>query len=92
MLAVMKGVVIGFKRGPGGVYPQVALVRVIDAAKRSDVEKLVGSRVVARDKYGNVYEGRIVRAHGNNNVVRVRFRPNIPGQMIGELVEIVRQG
>ena len=85
----MRGVIIGFRRGPGGVYPQVALVRVLDANSRKETEKLVGSKVLARDKHGNVYEGVIVRTHGNNNVVRVRFKPNVPGQMIGEMVEIL---
>lgn len=86
----MKGVIIGFRRGPGGVYPEVALVRVLGASGRSDVEKLVGFKVLAKDNHGNVYEGRVVRTHGNGNVVRVRFKPNVPGQMIGRVVDILK--
>lgn len=81
----MKAVVVGYRRGPGRIYQNFALVRVIDWDGSTDI---TGWRATAVDAHGNKYEGVVVRRHGNGNVVRVRFTPNLPGQMIGRLVEI----
>ncbi|RLG80496.1 MAG: 50S ribosomal protein L35ae, partial [Thermoprotei archaeon] len=53
---------------------------------------LVGGKVIARDSYGNMYVGRVIRAHarGRNNVVIAVFKRSPPGQMIGSEVLIYR--
>ena len=50
-----------------------------------NVSNLIGSKVIVRDKYGNEYRGKIIRAHarGRNNVVIAVFNTNLPGQAIG---------
>ena len=83
----MKGLIVGCRRGPKSQNPRQALVRVV-GIKGRDVMALVGRRVSFKDRYGNEYKGVIIRHHGLNGVVRVRFEPNLPGQAIGGVVEI----
>ena len=81
------GVIVGYRRGPGTQNPNQALGR-IEGVKGWDVLKFMNAKVVYRDKYGNEYVGRVIRHHGLNGVVRVRFNPNVPGQSLGKKVEI----
>ncbi|MFP3283470.1 MAG: hypothetical protein RXP97_05290 [Nitrososphaeria archaeon] len=76
----MKAVIIGYRRGPGKIYQGISLVRALGWDGSSD---LTGWTVVARDRHGNVYEGRVLGRYGRGNVLRVRFSRNIPGQMLG---------
>ncbi|MGC8555400.1 MAG: 50S ribosomal protein L35ae [Conexivisphaera sp.] len=82
----MRAVIVGYRRGPGKVYQGVSLVRVLDWDGSTD---LTGWSVRAEDPHGNAYEGRVVGRHGGNNVFRVRFTPNLPGQMIGRTAEVI---
>ena len=85
---VVRGVIVGYRRSRARQYNNQVLVKVFVPPK--DVHSLIGSRVVARDPHGNVYRGRIVKVHSRSgSVVRVFFRPNIPGQMIGSVVEVL---
>ena len=83
----MKGVIVGFRRGLGRAYQNTVLVR-LTAPDDVDIDKLIGTKVIARDSHGNIYVGKVTRKHGDNRVVRVRFQPNIPGQLLGSAVEI----
>jgi len=84
------GTIVGYRRGPGTQNPNQALVK-IEGVKGWDVLKFMNAKVVYRDRYGNEYVGRVIRHHGLNGVVRVKFNPNVPGQAIGGRVEIFPQ-
>ncbi len=83
------GIVVGYRRGMNTQYTNQVLVRVIDTVMKR-VDSLVGAKVLVKDQWGNSYVGKIVKvhAHGRNNVVIVRFNRNVPGQVIGEPVQI----
>jgi len=79
---------VGYRRGSAKQYNNQVLIKVFVDPKI--VGTLVGSKVVASDRYGNVYRGKIVKIHSfSKSIAIARFRPNIPGQMIGEIVTIV---
>ncbi len=79
---------MGYRRGAGRQYNNQVLVKIFVEPKR--VGTLVGAKVIASDRYGNVYRGKIVKIHSfSKSVAVVVFRPNIPGQMIGHLVTII---
>lgn len=82
-----KGVIKGYRRGPNAQYPNQVLVEVL-GVDREKARQLIGSKVEYIDRYGNKYEGVIIRHHGTKNTVRVKFNPNIPGQAIGDEVTI----
>ncbi|MFP3235213.1 MAG: 50S ribosomal protein L35ae [Nitrososphaeria archaeon] len=81
----MRAIVVGYRRGLGKINQGVSLVRVLDWDWSTNI---IGWVVVARDRHGNVYEGRVVARHGRGNVFRVRFEPHLPGQMLGGLAEV----
>ncbi len=82
---------MGYRRGAGRQYNSQVLVKVFVEPKR--VGTLVGAKVIASDRYGNVYRGKIVKIHSfSKSVAIVVFRPNIPGQMIGHIVTIIPRG
>ncbi len=86
MTREITGVIIGYRRGPRSQYNNCVLVR-LDLPGGEVVDKYIGRKVIVRDKYGNEYIGRIIRRHSRNHpIVRVRFKPNIPGQLIGSKV------
>ncbi len=85
----MKGVIVNFVRGGGRQYNNKVIVKVLDV-KDSEIGKLIGGKAIFVDSYGNKYKGRIIRRHGSRNpLVIVRFKPNIPGQALGSLVELL---
>jgi len=84
----IRGVIAGYRLGAGRQYNNQVLIKVFTDPK--SVHRLVGARVIVGDRFGNVYRGKVVRVHSSKNcVVVARFRPNIPGQLIGSLVDIV---
>ena len=87
----VKGVIMGYRRGTNTQYTSQVLVKLlIDDPRKAGL--FVAGRALYRDKHGNVYRGRVVRLHGRRNgVVVVRFTPNLPGQSIGDLVEVFKE-
>ena len=84
----MKAVIEGYMRGGGKQYTSRVILRVLDNIER--VESLIGKIAVYQDSKNNVYRGRILRRHGKRNPTLIAvFKPNLPGQAIGSLVEIV---
>lgn len=83
------GVVMGYRRGANTQYTNQVLVRVTDTVMKR-VDSLVGAKALVKDQWGNTYVGKVVGIHarGRNNVVIVRFKRNVPGQVIGEPVRI----
>jgi len=83
----VRGVILGYARSKARTYTSVVLVKLLDS--RVNGHSLVGRRVTLVDSHGNKYTGRIVGVHGSRgDVVKVRFKPNIPGQAINSLVSI----
>jgi len=85
---VLKGYIMGYRRGWNEQYPDEVLVKIEGVNSKSEACKLIGCKVIAKDPHGNTYRGKIVKAHGKRGVVRVVFKPNIPGQLIGSIAEI----
>jgi ribosomal protein L35AE/L33A len=83
------GVIRSYRRSGARQYNEQVLVQVFTDPKL--VGSLVGAKAIARDRHGNVYRGNVVKVHSFRNcVVVVRFRPNIPGQLLSSRVEILK--
>ena len=85
---VGEGIVLGYRKGMLRQYTNQVYVKVTYSTKA--VGNLVGCKVIVRDKYGNVYRGKIVKVHSwRNNVVICVFKPNLPGQALGLTAQII---
>lgn len=82
----VSGTIVGYARGPNTQYPQIVLVK-LDIPDNEKIDNYIGRKIIVFDKYGNRYVGKILRKHSRkHHVVRARFKPNIPGQLIGATV------
>lgn len=84
----IKGVILGYKKSRAVQYNNKVLVKLF--VEPTIVATTIGRKVVIKDRYNNIYRGRIVRVHSQrNSVVVVKFKPNIPGQLIGQTVDVI---
>jgi len=84
------GIILGYRRSKANQYTNQVLIKVLESP--SGIAGFIGASVVARDVHGNVYRGKVIRVHSRKkSVVVVRFRRNIPGQLIRSFVEIKKR-
>jgi len=84
----MRGVVVSHRRGRNSIHGYQAIVEVDGVASRDEASALVGRKVVWVTPGGRRFVGKVLAPHGNKGRVRVRFPEGVPGQMIGDVVEI----
>lgn|GEM_PF-1016856 len=82
-----RGLILGYLRSRARSYHNLVLVKVLEGVRGDDI---VGCKVLLTDVHGNRYVGRVVGVHGSKReVVKVRFKPNIPGQAVNAMVAIL---
>jgi len=84
---VISGRVMNFRLGLKRRYPRELLVKLGES--KADVAKLVGRKVVLKDSHGNKYVGTVLKPHGNKGVAVVRFRKDLPGDVVGREVTVL---
>jgi len=81
------GRVLNFRLGLKKRYPKELLVKLGES--KADVAKLIGRKVVLEDSHGNKYIGKVLKPHGNRGVAVVRFRKDLPGDVLGREVKVL---
>ncbi|AFL94314.1 50S ribosomal protein L35Ae [Thermococcus cleftensis] len=56
---------------------------------RNAASRLIGRKVVWRTPTGRKMYGKILKPHGNRGEVKAYFKPGLPGQALGDYVEIL---
>jgi len=92
-----KGRVLGHKRGKRNTHPNTSLIQIEGVANKEDAQFYLGKRVAyvyraKREIAGSkvrVIWGRVTRPHGNNGVVKSKFRSNLPPHAFGASVRIM---
>jgi len=88
MSTAILGVIVNYRRSKARQYNNQVLIKILTPTQ--NLGALVGAKAIVKDKYGNLYKGKIIKIHSwRNQVVRAIFNPNIPGQVLGERVMIV---
>ena len=85
----MEGVIKNFKRGRTTQTTNQMIVVVKGIEKKDKAKELVGKRVVWKSPADKEINGEVRSAHGNNGAIRVLFEKGMPGQAIGEKVNII---
>ncbi|MEM1673309.1 MAG: 50S ribosomal protein L35ae [Candidatus Bathyarchaeia archaeon] len=83
------GVVVNYRLGPREQYPRECILQFPGINSRSEASQLIGRKVSWTDGKNNTIIGVIVAPHGNNGLVRARFRRGLPGQALGTEVKII---
>lgn len=83
----MQGIIHNYRRGRHRQTPNQAIVYTQDVSSREQAEKLVGKTVEWHTGKRTI-KGEVRAAHGNSGALRVLFDTGLPGQSIGQTVDI----
>jgi large subunit ribosomal protein L35Ae len=65
------------------------ILKPIGIEDRESASSLIGRRVVWRTTTGKSIVGKVIKTHGNRGEVKAYFNPGLPGQALGDVVEII---
>ncbi|CRG96476.1 60S ribosomal protein L35ae, putative [Plasmodium gallinaceum] len=92
-----KGVILGYKRSQRNQDPNFTLIAIKNVNTKQHAQFYVGKRVAyvyRTNKHHNGVKikciwGKVCRTHGNNGVIRAKFRTHIPPKAFGDRVRIL---
>ena len=84
----MKAVISNFRMSRHTMKGNHLIVKPEGISKKEDAVKLIGKSVVWKSPAGKEIKGKVAKEHGRNGFVRVIFERGLPGQSLGEKVEI----
>ncbi|AEH23800.1 50S ribosomal protein L35Ae [Pyrococcus yayanosii CH1] len=85
----MKAVVLSYRRSKENQHNYHMIIKPLDINSREEAAKLIGRLVIWKSPSGKILKGKITRVHGTKGAVRVRFEKGLPGQALGDYVEIL---
>lgn len=84
----MEGTIVNFRGGMHTQYNDYMIVKVEGVDSKDDAKQLVGKKIVWTSPAGKEITGKVGRVHGNKGAVRVKFEKGMPGQSVGQKVNI----
>src|SRR5512136_854461 len=90
MSPTTSGRIMNYRIGIRTQMPHEILVQFTDIVTTAKAGPLLGRKVVWKGSK-KTFIGKIVGFHGKNGVVRVKFKKGLPGQAIGDAVELASQ-
>lgn len=83
----MEGIISNFRLGRH-TKSNNQMVILADAKSKQEAANLIGKKVTWKSPAGKAITGKISAPHGNSGAVRAIFEKGMPGQAIGQKVEI----
>lgn len=84
----MKGVIVNFRRARHHQYDNQMVVKVEGVDAKEKATPLVGKAVSWKNAQGTEIKGVVRSSHGNKGCVRVLFERGMPGQSLGNAVDL----
>ena len=92
----VKGAFIGYQRSISNQYNRTALLAIEGVKSAAETQFYAGKRVayiyrahrVVKGSHYRVIWGRVASSHGNNGVVKAKFRNNLPPKALGASVRV----
>ncbi|MCO6041986.1 MULTISPECIES: 50S ribosomal protein L35ae [Thermococcus] len=85
---IMKGIVLSYMRSKENQHNNHMIIKPIGIDSREQASGLIGKKVIWKSPSGKLLVGKITRTHGTRGEVKVRFERPLPGQALGDYVEI----
>ncbi len=85
----MKATIVNYRLSRHVQKPNHMILKVDGYATKKKAEGLLGKIVVWKSPAGKEIKGKVAAAHGNKGAVRAIFEKGLPGQALGNEVEIV---
>lgn len=86
----MDGVIKNYRRGKKHINERQLVIEVQGIDSKAKASGIVGCKARWKNSAGKFFTGKITAAHGDNGAVRAMFQKGMPGQCIGEKVEIIK--
>ena len=84
----MNGVIVNFRKSKHAQTTNQMVILVDGVASKEKAAGLVGKKVTWKSPAGKELTGTVSAAHGNKGAVRARFDTGMPGQSVGQKVEL----
>ena len=84
----MKARIVNYRTSRRRQDTSQMVIKVAGVEKRDAAQKLIGKTVVWKTPSGKEMSGKVTAAHGNSGAIHAHFKPALPGQSIGEEVEL----
>jgi len=81
--------VVNFRRSVNHTYGNEMILFIEGSDNRESAQKYVGKKVEYKTSSGKVIKGEVIAAHGNSGNVLARFETGMPGQSLGNTVNIL---
>ena len=65
------------------------ILKPLGIGDRNEASRLIGRKVVWKTPTGRKMLGKVLKPHGNRGEVKAYFNPGLPGQALGDYVEIL---
>ncbi len=84
----MDAILLSYRRGRHTQTVNQLLAEVEGCDSKAMASKFIGKRVVWKSPAGKEIFGKFTQPHGTRGVLRIRFSRGLPGDAIGDKVEI----
>ncbi len=84
----MKGTIANYRMGRHTQQTNQYIVKVEGIESKDKAKDLIGKKVTWTSTGGKALVGTLTHTHGNKGALRARFEKGLPGQAIGNAVEI----
>lgn len=83
-----KGIILSYVRSKENQNNNHMIIKPLGIDSREQAATLIGKKVIWKSPSGKLLVGKIMKPHGNRGEVKVRFEKGLPGQALGDYVEI----
>jgi large subunit ribosomal protein L35Ae len=84
----MQGTIVHFRGSRRVKRSSQMVLQVPGVDSREKATKMVGKKVIWKSSAGKQLNGEITNTHGNSGALRVKFETGMPGQSIGQKVNV----
>lgn len=84
----MKALIASYERSRHLIHFNQAIIKLEGINDKKAASKYIGTKIVFKTKSGRMIKGFIKDVHGDNGRLRARFERGLPGQAIGQEINL----
>ncbi|WP_297506153.1 50S ribosomal protein L35ae [Thermococcus sp.] len=88
-MARVKAVVLSYAGSHEHQDNHRMILKPLGIEDRGSASSLIGRKVIWKTPTGRKMVGKVIKTHGNRGEVKAYFNPGLPGQALGDIVEII---
>ncbi len=85
----MQGTIVNFRMARHHQNDMQMIILANGISKKDKAKELIGKTAVWKSPAGKEIKGKVTALHGNKAALRVLFEKGMPGQAIGQKIEIL---